>query len=126
MDLSTTLLVAQQNVAPAEAGGAAEQAPSPLTFLYPLILTLFVFYFLVVIPERRRNKERNNLLASLKKNDRVITSGGMYGVVANVKPGDEVVLKVDEVHDVKVSVTKSSIAQVISHSDKEESPAKGG
>jgi preprotein translocase subunit YajC len=50
----------------------------------------------------------------------VVTIGGIYGVVANVKPGeDEVVLKIDEDKDVKVRVSRSSIAQVLVPKDKE-------
>jgi preprotein translocase subunit YajC len=83
------------------------------------MLIFFVFYFLIIVPERKRNRQKQSLLDSLNKNDKVITIGGIYGVVANVKPGvDEVVIKIDEDKDVKVKVSKSSIARVLT---KEES-----
>ena len=113
------VLFAQE--AAGEAGDPAAPAPGPglSDFLVPAMLIFMVFYFLIIVPERKRNRQKQGLLDSLKKNDKVVTIGGIYGVVANVKPGeDEVVIKIDEDKDVKVKVSKSSIAKVLT---KEES-----
>ena len=65
-------------------------------------------------PERRKQADHKSLLESLKKNDRVITIGGIYGVVANVlRDDDRVTLKVDEANNTKIDVTFNSIARVI-------------
>ena len=82
--------------------------------MFPLVLIFALFYFLIMRPERRKQADHKALLESLKKNDRVITIGGMYGVVANVQRDDDrVTLKVDEANNTKIDVTFSSIARVI-------------
>jgi preprotein translocase subunit YajC len=118
MDWTGLLLLAQDAV-----DAAGEPAPPPLTgpsltaWLFPLTLIVMIFYLLIWLPERKRVREKKQLLDSIKKNDRVLTVGGLYGVVANVKPGDdEIVLRIDEDKDVKIRVTKSSISQVFSSS----------
>jgi preprotein translocase subunit YajC len=113
------VLFAQEAAEGAGNPAAAPPGPGLSDFLVPAMLIFFVFYFLIIVPERKRNRQKQSLLDSLNKNDKVITIGGIYGVVANVKPGvDEVVIKIDEDKDVKVKVSKSSIARVLT---KEES-----
>ena len=83
------------------------------------ILTLWVpmgllFYWLLLRPQGREKANRKSLLDSLKKNDRVVTIGGIYGVVTNVQgDSDEVTIKVDEATNTKLRVTRSSIARVL-------------
>ncbi|MBI4575739.1 MAG: preprotein translocase subunit YajC [Planctomycetes bacterium] len=75
-------------------------------------LMFVVLYLLVLRPQQRREKERQAMLKDLKKNDRVLTSGGLYGVVMNLS--DEVVtLKVDENHNVRMRFARSAIASVV-------------
>jgi len=66
----------------------AQAAPHPPSFLQtplPALLLIFaVFYFLLVRPQQKRAKEHKELVEGLKKNDRVITSGGIYGRVIEV------------------------------------------
>lgn len=98
-------------------GAVADEAPatpSLTAWLFPAVMIFAVFYLLILLPERRKARDKQNLLDSIKKNDRVVTIGGLYGIVTNVKPGEnEIVLRIDEDKDVKVRVTKSSIAQVL-------------
>jgi preprotein translocase subunit YajC len=83
-----------------------------LTLFAPLLL---VFYLLVMLPQRKEQSKRATMLANLKKNDRVVTVGGIYGVVANVhREADEVTLKVDESTNTKLRVTMGSISRVLS------------
>ena len=82
--------------------------------LFPLVLIFALFYFLIMRPERRKQADHKSLLESLKKNDRVVTIGGIYGVVANVlRDDDRVTIKVDETNNTKLDVTFNSIARVI-------------
>jgi preprotein translocase subunit YajC len=93
---------------------AAQRPMSFLDLLFPIGISLVFLWFIVLMPDKKRQKQRQQQLDSIKKNDKVVTIGGIYGVVSNVKPGeDEVVLKVDEDKDVKIRVTRSSIAQVL-------------
>ena len=82
-----------------------------LTLFAPLIL---LFYFLILRPERKKQSDHKSLLSQLKKNDRVVTIGGIYGIVANVQPdADRVSLKIDEASNTKIDVTFNAIARVI-------------
>jgi preprotein translocase subunit YajC len=79
--------------------------------LVPIILIFGVFYFLIILPtQRRERKQREALFAALKKNDEVVTAGGIIGVVQSIKD-DEVVIKIDD--NAKMRVVKSSIARII-------------
>jgi len=78
-----------------------------------LMVGLFAaFYFIILMPmKRREKKEREDLFSKLKKNDEVLTSSGLIGIVAMVKD-DEVVLKVDESSNVRLRVLKSTVVQI--------------
>lgn len=109
-----------QAAAPAAGDGAAPaagqgQSPIPGMEMLPMFLIIGVlFYFMLVRPQRREQAARQALLEQLKKNDRVVTSGGIYGVVVNVQQGvDEVTLRVDESSNTRIKVTRSSIVRVI-------------
>jgi preprotein translocase subunit YajC len=113
-------------------GGAAEAAPGPagpLGSLFgsgmPLIIILvLLFYFLIIRPQSREQARRRAMLAAVKKNDRVVTAGGVYGVVTNVRPeADEVTVKVDEATNTKLRLTLSSIVRVLGEESSDE-PAK--
>jgi preprotein translocase subunit YajC len=85
-----------------------------LSGLFPFILIFVVFYFLLIRPQRREQLRRQAMLAEVKKNDRVITSSGIYGVVTNVhREADEVTIKVDETSNTKLRMTLSSVARVL-------------
>lgn len=82
------------------------------------ILTLvvpigFLFYFLMIRPQQKERAQRQSMLDALKKNDRVVTIGGIYGVVMNVhREADEVTIKVDEANNTKLRVTFGAIARI--------------
>lgn len=98
-------------------GGEAEPAQgSPWQMLPALAMIAVLFYFLMIRPERRKQAAHKTLLEALKKNDRVVTIGGIYGVVMNVdRAADEVTLKVDEATNSKIRVTYNAIARVITN-----------
>ena len=86
---------------------ASPQGPSPLLNLMPLVLIFVVFYFVMWAPIRKKQKALEQLVESLKKGDKVVTNGGLYGEV--VKADDAtVILKLAE--NVKVKVAKRAIA----------------
>jgi preprotein translocase subunit YajC len=80
----------------------------------PLILIFVVFYFLLIRPQQKKAKEQKNMLDNLKKGDKVITSGGEYGIIEEVRPGT-VVLKIAE--NVRVKYGKPYIAAVRTEED---------
>ncbi len=101
------------------------QADNPLQLLlgpwFPFIVIGVLFYFLLIRPERRKRSETAQMLDNLKKNDHVVTIGGIYGVVLNAQQGSEdVVIRVDEGNNTKLRVLRSAISRVISAAEGEE------
>jgi preprotein translocase subunit YajC len=72
---------------------------------------ILIFYFMIIRPQQKRTKERQKLLESMKKGDKVITSGGMYGTIAGL---DEKTVLVQIADNVKVKLDRNSIANIIS------------
>lgn len=81
--------------------------------MLPLVLTMLLMYFLLMRPEQRKRKELEQMLANLKKNDRVVTIGGICGtVVGTTNDPRIVILRVDDSTGTKVRVLRSAISQV--------------
>jgi preprotein translocase subunit YajC len=94
----------------APAGGAAEAGPqSFITTLIPFALIIGIFYFLIIRPQNKKQKETQRMLNTLKKGDRIVTVGGIHGVVQSVKEGS-VVVKVDD--NVKIEFSRTAISSV--------------
>lgn len=112
---NVSLLLAQAAEAPA--GGAADPAQGVqglLGFMPAILGAIILYFFLIVRPERRKQGEQKAKLDALKKNDRVVTIGGIYGVVMNVqRDSDEVTLKIDEATNTKLRVTFGAIARIV-------------
>jgi len=101
-------------VAQAEGPAAAPDFLRTLVQTLPIALVVFAAYLLLFRPEKEKVRRQQELLAGLKKNDRVVTSAGIYGTVANVdRDADRVTLKVDDAANVKITVTLTSIARVL-------------
>lgn len=75
----------------------------------PLVAIFLVFYFLVIAPASKQRRQQQQMLGSLKKGDRVITTGGIYGTIQSVE-ADVVHLKIAE--NVKVKVSRSAISGI--------------
>jgi preprotein translocase subunit YajC len=91
------------------AGQQGGGAGSMLTSFLPLILIFIIFYFLLIRPQQKRAKEHKQMLESIKKGDKIITSGGIYGVVESVGTNT---LTVKIAENVKVKFGKGNIAAV--------------
>jgi preprotein translocase subunit YajC len=86
-------------------------APSLVTYIPFIIMGLMLVMFFRATSKQR--KEQQNALSALKKNDKVVTSGGILGVVVAIKENeDEVTLKVDDSSNTRIRVLKSSIVRV--------------
>lgn len=79
---------------------------NPLTSLLPLILIIVVFYFFMIRPQVKRQKELKNYRSSLNKGDKVITTGGIYGKLTDIK--DQTVT-IEIAENVRVKVDKNAI-----------------
>jgi preprotein translocase subunit YajC len=83
--------------------GPTPEGQNPLVTFLPLILVFVIFYFFMIRPQMRKQKELSNYRSSLKKGDKIVTTGGIYGRVNDVKDttvtvdvGDNVLLKIDK------------------------------
>ncbi len=87
------------------------QAPAvnPLVQFFPLILIFVVFYFLLIRPQKTKEKEHQKMLASVAKNDEIVTSSGIHGTVINVKD-KTVILRIDD--NVKIEIEKNCVAYI--------------
>jgi preprotein translocase subunit YajC len=79
-----------------------------------------LFYFLFIRPQQQTEQKRRSMLDMLKKNDKVLTTGGIYATVVSIDPAhDKVVLRVDDERGVKLAFTRASVARILdSSSDK--------
>lgn len=102
--LPVTVLAMSAPPAEGAAGGA-----SPLLSFLPLVLIFVVFWFLIIRPQKKQQDVRRKMLEAVKRGDRVLTTGGLYGVVKDVK-GDVLVIAIAE--NVKVEVAKGAITAV--------------
>ena len=90
------------------APGAPEQPPVLFQFL-PLIIIGVLFYFLLIRPQQKKQKEHQRLVSSVKTGDKVVTAGGLHGIVANVK---ETTFLVKVAENVKIEFDKSAVTSV--------------
>jgi preprotein translocase subunit YajC len=103
-------LVAQANKGNAQ----APPAGFDFTFFLPMILIGVLFYFMIMRPERKRSAGQQEMLKALKKNDHVVTIGGIFGTVVNVQENSDIVtIRVDENTNAKLRVRRSAISSVV-------------
>lgn len=111
-------------ISPAYAQGTADGGLALLTQLAPLLLIFGVFYFLLIRPQQKKQKEHREMLKTLKRGDRVLTSGGIIAKVTTVKEGvDEV--EVEIAAGVRVAVLRATISDVLKPVGANDDQAKG-
>jgi preprotein translocase subunit YajC len=86
-----------------------------LTGLAPMLLIFVIFYVVLMLPMQKQRKALQQVIANLKKGDKVVTSGGLYGDVVSVE-GASVILRIAD--NVRVRVAKSAISGLEGESDK--------
>jgi len=92
--------------APQDAGGQGGPGAIFTSFL-PLILIFVIFYFLLIRPQSKKAKEHKQMLDNIKRGDKIITTGGIYGVIEAIE-GEALTIKIAE--NVKIKVSRSAIA----------------
>lgn len=116
MSISTLWMLAQEA---APAGGFVQ--------MLPMLVGLFlIMYLLVIRPSRKQEQQRLAMLAAVKKNDKVLTTGGIYGVVTSVKD-NELTLRIDEEKNVRIRVARHAISHIVTGDGSElTAPATAG
>jgi preprotein translocase subunit YajC len=94
-----------------QGGAAAGQGAGGFGGLIPIILMFVIFYFLLIRPQQKRNKEHKEMITGLKKGDRIITSGGIYGRITGL---DEATLTVEIADKVRVKVVRANVSALAS------------
>jgi len=112
----------------------ADDAPAPAAppagggtvLMIEMIVVCAAFWYLILyLPQKRERARQAAMFAALKKNDRVLTTSGIYGVVTNVsKESNEITLRIDETTNAKLRVTFNSIAQVLGDEPSADTPSK--
>ncbi|MBQ7538519.1 preprotein translocase subunit YajC [uncultured Treponema sp.] len=92
-----------------QAAGAASGSQT-LMSVVPFILIIAIFYFFIIRPQNKKQKETQKMIDALKKGDKVVTIGGIHGLVSQTKE-KTVIIKIDE--GVKIEVNRSAIAGVV-------------
>jgi preprotein translocase subunit YajC len=99
------------------------QPEDPYAFLRlmaPMAAIFMLFYFMMIRPQRRKEQELRELVRNVKENDRVVTIGGIHGVVTNVqRDAERVTIRVDESTGAKLRVNMSAIARVLTGEEPE-------
>lgn len=85
---------------------AQAAAPNAWLQLMPFALIIVVFYFFMIRPQMKRQKELRNYREALKKGDKIVTTGGIYGKISEVKE-DKVIMEICE--NVKITIDKSAV-----------------
>jgi preprotein translocase subunit YajC len=101
-------------------GAPGATGPGAMMTIFPFVIIFAIMYFMVIRPQQKKAKEHDELLKKLKKNDEVMTSGGIYGKVVDLK---DAVVTIEVAANVRIRVARAQIGTVIGA---EKAPAKEG
>ncbi|MCG8617806.1 MAG: preprotein translocase subunit YajC [Desulfobacterales bacterium] len=99
-------------------GGQAGQAGGLAGFL-PIIILFAIFYFLLIRPQQKKAKEHREMIGNLKKGNRIVTTGGIYGTILNL---DDTTIGLEIAEKVKIKISRGNVAALVS--DNEAAPKK--
>jgi len=102
---------------PILAQAAAPTASSPLMSLLPMVLIFGAMYFLMIAPQRRKQKALDAMLKALRSGDEIVTTGGIFGTITNVKD-DRYVVRISDT--TKIEIGKGFVQSVVKKADGEE------
>jgi len=91
-------------------GGAGGEGAAGFSSFIPIILMFVIFYFLLIRPQQKRQKEHRSMVSNLKKGDRIITSGGLYGRITGI---DDTTLTVEIADKVRVKVARANVSAMV-------------
>ncbi len=103
---------------------AGDNGGSGFEALLPLVLIFVVFYFLLIRPQQKKQKQHKEMLGAVRRGDRVVTGGGIVGVVTKVLDDKELAVEITD--GVKVRVQRALVASVISKTEPVHGAKKGG
>jgi preprotein translocase subunit YajC len=121
--MNQTILPLLLGMGQGASGGQSSGGSTLMSFL-PIVAIIAIFYFLIIRPQSKKQKETKRMLDALKKGDKIVTIGGIHGVIQTVRESS-VIVRVDE--STKMEFSRSAIASVEAVAkvkDEEPSPAE--
>jgi preprotein translocase subunit YajC len=104
---------------PQGSGGSPEGSLVSTLVMFGLIIG--IFYFMILRPQQKRQKEREKLLTTMKKGDKIITAGGLHGTISGI---DEKTVLIQVADTVKLKYDRSAIASIVREGESETKDAK--
>jgi preprotein translocase subunit YajC len=101
-----------------QGGAGAEGAQGGFGAFIPLILMFVIFYFLIIRPQQKKSQQHKEMIQNLKKGDRIVTGGGIYGRITGL---DDQTLKIEIADNVSVKLNRNSVAALVTSQNQ---PAK--
>ena len=114
----SSLISLPELIAQTTAPGGQPQQPGMFWQIMPMLLLFAAMYFLMIAPQRKKQKAHEAMLKSLESGDEIMTNGGIYGVITNVKD-DRFVVRIAD--NTKIELAKGFVQQVL---NKKSAPAE--
>jgi preprotein translocase subunit YajC len=89
--------------------GPAQPGQSPIMQILPLVLIIVVFYFFMIRPQMKKAKEQKKFIEALKKGDKILTIGGIYGKIVDMREDGTIIMEVEDGGKMKIS--KNAVSQ---------------
>lgn len=102
-------------ISPAYAQSAGGAGGFDIGFLLPMVLIFGVFYMLLIRPQQKKAKQHRELLEALRRGDRIITNGGLIGLIIKVVDANELIVEIAQ--GVRVRVARSMVSTVIAKTE---------
>ena len=96
--------------------GAQQGAAGGIAGFLPIIILFAIFYFLLIRPQQKKAKEQRTMIENLKKGDRILTSGGIYGTILSL---DESTITLEIAEKVKIKMARNHVGLLLNKSNTE-------
>ena len=104
-------------MAPGAQGGQA----GGLAGFLPIIILFAIFYFLLIRPQQKKAKEHREMIGNLKKGNRIVTSGGIYGTILSI---DDTTIGLEIAEKVKIKISRGNVAALVTDTTSSDKPEK--
>ncbi len=110
-------------ISPAFAQGAGAPSGGGLEMFLPFVLIIVIFYFLLWRPQQKKMKLHREMLGNLKRGDRIVTGGGIYGRIARVEGDQDLIVEIAP--EVRIRVVRGTVSEAIVKGEPAKASAKG-
>ena len=119
----TPVLIFITSCTPPGMNGAEGEGGSPLIAALPFVLIFGLFYLLILRPQQKQSRQKDTMMKSIKRGDKVVTSGGIHGRVVTA---EDDLLTIEISTGVNIQISRANISALIDTPDKAETKQKGG